>query len=221
MGVRKDMMEKVLENMSRLKGVHHSCIYHETHGIFSTFPEEKGDILATARRVEQVFSSLQVLEKAHDEIYFSLEDKYLAAYLMYDSHIALLLTDKKINFSLVHMGIRAASAKIRAYLSLNANKNTKFTTNLVAESGDPILDHIFEQILTELINYFGPAAKFVLEDAVIQWETKYLKSYDNIPELSDILVEQFDTVIEKRAFRQFVNKLLKELLKKEKRKFNL
>ncbi len=216
------MMEKVLENMNRLKGVHHSCIYHESNGIFSTFPEAKGDILSTARRVEQVFSSLQSIDKAHDEIYFSVEDKYLAAYLMYDSHIALLLTDKKINFSLIHMGIRAASAKIRAHLSLNANKQTHVEIKpAIEDSGDPTLDYAFEQILTELINYFGPAAKFVLEDAVIQWETKYLKSYDNIPELSEILAEQFDTVIEKRTFKQFINKLLKELLKKEKRKFNL
>ncbi len=216
------MIEKVLENMSRLKGVHHSCIYHETNGLFSTFPEGKGDILATARRVEEIFSSLQAIDKAHDEIYFSIEDKYLAAYLMYDFHIALLLTDKKINFSLVHMGIRAASAKIRAYLSLNANKQSKAKVKSAFwETGDPTLDHVFEQILTELINYFGPAAKFVLEDAVIQWETKYLKSYDNIPELSDILVEQFDTVVEKRAFKQFIKQLLQEVLKKEKRKFNL
>ncbi len=217
------MIEKVLENIDRLKGVHHSCIYHESNGIFSTFPEDKGDMLATAKKVEEVFSSLQTLDKAHDEIYFSVEDNYLAAYLMYDFHIALLLTDKKINFSLVHMGIRAASAKIRAYLSLNANKQsqTRIIKSVIGETGDQTLDHVFEQILTELINYFGPAAKFVLEDAVIQWETKYLKSYDNIPELSDILVEQFDTVVEKRAFKQFINKLLQELLKKEKRKFNL
>lgn len=215
-------MEQVLENMNRLKGVHHSCIYHEANGLFSTFPEGQSDILATAQRVEQVFSSLQAIDKAHDEIYFSVEDKYLAAYLMYDFHIALLLTDKKVNFSLIQMGIRSASAKLRAYLSLSTNKSSMTNMASITEGvDDPELEHIFEQILTELINYFGPAAKFVLEDAVIQWETKYLKSYDNIPELSDILVEQLDTVVEKRAFRQFVNKLLQELLETEKRKFHL
>ena len=175
--------------------------------------------------VEQVFSALQAIDKSHDELYFSVEDKLLAAYLMFDSHIAILLTEKKINFPLIHMGIRSASAKIKRQIALTTEVETttasepenevqesspeKVTdTQVKSDSADPELDSILDKLLKELINYFGPAAKFVLEDAVIQWETKYVRSRNNIPELGEMLQEELDTAEEKRDFSQFVTKIL-------------
>ncbi len=142
---------------------------------------------------------------------------------MYDSHIAILLTEKKINFPLLHMGIRSASAKIKRHLALSAPpapvetvaqvEETKPEVETPAETNtatsDPELDSIMDQLLTELIEYFGPAAKFVFEDAVIQWETKYVRSKNNVPELGEFLQEELDTPEEKRAFSQFVTKILR------------
>lgn len=223
-------MENILENINKLNGVHHVCIYHDGDDVLSTFPDDHRDIESMAGMVEQVFSALQSIDKSHDELYFSVEDKLLAAYLMHGSYIAILLTEKKINFPLIHMGIRSASAKIKRHLALNPQTSSPATEEVKpvekteqkpveeaktvkaeepSTSADPELDSILDQLLTELINYFGPAAKFVLEDAVIQWETKYVRSRNNILELGEILQDELDTNEEKRAFSQFVTKILR------------
>jgi len=218
-------MDNILANINKLNGVHHVCIYRDGNDISSTFPDDHRDIESIAQMVEQVFSALQAIDKSHDELYFSVEDKLLAAYLMFDSHIAILLTEKKINFPLIHMGIRSASAKIKRQIALTTEVETttasepenevqesspeKVTdTQVKSDSADPELDSILDKLLKELINYFGPAAKFVLEDAVIQWETKYVRSRNNIPELGEMLQEELDTAEEKRDFSQFVTKIL-------------
>ena len=224
------MMENILNSINKLNGVHHVCIYRDGSDISSTFPDDHRDIESVAQKIEQIFSALQAIDKSHDELYFSIEDKLLAAYLMHESYIAILLTEKKINFPLLHMGIRSASAKIKRLLASQApatpviehnnevddkpaeNKAIDSKPDIPATNAavaDPELDAIMDQLLTKLVDYFGPAAKFVLEDAVIQWETKYVRSKNNIPELGEILQEEFDTPEEKRAFSQFVTKILR------------
>lgn len=228
--VWRSFVDSILSNINKLNGVHHVCIYRDGSDISSSFPDDHRDIESIAQMVEQVFTALQAIDKSHDELYFSVGDKLLAAYLMFDSHIAILLTEKKINFPLIHMGIRSASAKIKRKIALS--QATKVVAPVEAEPDkeiegldekpeateairvenapdtNPELDAIMEKILNELINYFGPAAKFVLEDAVIQWETKYVRSRNNIPELGEILQEELDTAEEKRNFSQFVTKIL-------------
>ena len=215
-------MENILSAINKLNGVHHVCLYRDNQDVLSTFPDEHQDIESMAQMIEQIFSALQSIDKSHNELYFSMEDKLLAAYLMYDSYIAILLTEKKINFPLIHMGIRSASAKLKRHIALTAPPpivaaipttpptQTSQTKPVAKVSPvDAALEPIMDQLLHELINYFGPAAKFVFEDAVIQWETKYVKNRNNIPELSLILQEELDTVAEKRAFSQFVTKVLR------------
>ncbi len=218
-------MENILTAINKLNGVHHVCLYRDEKDLLSTFPDDQQGIESMAQMIDQVFTALQSIDKSHNEIYFSVEDKLLAAYLMYDSYIAILLTDKKINFPLIHMGIRSATAKLKRHLALNTTAPPPPIINQaapVAQSARPVatapapsvtpvdaaLDAIMEKMTTELINYFGPAAKFVFEDAVIQWETKYVRNRNNIPELSEILQEELDTPAEKRAFSQFVTKTL-------------
>jgi predicted regulator of Ras-like GTPase activity (Roadblock/LC7/MglB family) len=211
-------MENILTAINKLNGVHHVCLYRDEKDLLSTFPDDQQGIESMAQMIDQVFTALQSIDKSHNEIYFSVEDKLLAAYLMYDSYIAILLTDKKINFPLIHMGIRSATAKLKRHLALNTTAPPPVISQAapIAPSARPIaaapvdaeLDAIMEKMTTELINYFGPAAKFVFEDAVIQWETKYVRNRNNIPELGEILQEELDTPAEKRAFSQFVTKTL-------------
>ena len=214
-------MENILSAINKLNGVHHVCLYRDNQDILSTFTDEHQDIESMAQMIEQIFSALQSIDKSHNELYFSVEDKLLAAYLMYDSYIAILLTEKKINFPLIHMGIRSASAKLKRHIALTAppvvavpvnttpSLTVKPAENSIVSAIDASLKPIMDQLLDELINYFGPAAKFVFEDAVIQWETKYVKNRNNIPELGLILQEELDTAAEKRAFSQFVTKILR------------
>jgi predicted regulator of Ras-like GTPase activity (Roadblock/LC7/MglB family) len=218
------MIENILTTISKLKGVQHACLYRDGKDVLSTFPDNFKDITVLGQKMEQIFFGLQAVDKSHDEIYFSVEDKFMVAYLMYDSYIAILLTDKKINFPLIYMGIRSASSKIKRHVILHSEKTHVFTEQQkpsnpievfsaspprLISPADEKLELIMSQLLEELINYFGPAAKFVFEDAIIQWETNYVKSRDNIPELGDILLNELDTTKEKNAFSQFVKKILK------------
>lgn len=216
------MVENILATLSNLKGVHHAGLYRDDKGLLSSFPEDYQHIEALAQHVEQIFSALQATDKSHNELYFSVEENLLAAYLMYDSYIAILLTDKSVNFPLIRMGIRSASSKMEHHLesiskkdssSVKENK-TELTTNdkeisrNESSPADEELQLIMKKLLEELINYFGPAAKFVFEDALIQWEIHYIKNRDNIPELGKILLKEMDTPQEKSKFLHFVNQIL-------------
>ncbi|MGV6809317.1 MAG: hypothetical protein ACWA5U_05520 [bacterium] len=116
-------MEKILQGISQLKGVNHACIYNfkaQDKGVLgTTFPAlQQENIQNSTDMIEQVFSALQAIDKKHNELYFSIDNKYLAAYLMDEQHIAILLTEKRINFPLIHMGIRSASKKLQNQLRL-------------------------------------------------------------------------------------------------------
>lgn len=213
------MVESILATLSNLKGVHHAGLYRDDKGLLSSFPNGYQNITALAQNIEQIFSALQATNKSHNELYFSVEENLLAAYLMHDSYIALLLTDKNINFPLVRMGIRSASLKIEHHLELISKKDKSLakennteplikTPHNEPSPTDEELEPIMTKLLEELINYFGPAAKFVFEDALIQWEVHYIKNRDNIPELGKILLKEMDTPQEKSEFLDFVNQIL-------------
>lgn len=213
------MVDNILTTLSRLKGVHHACLYRHNKELTSNFPEHQ-NIDMLAKKVDQIFTSLQTSNKSHNELYFSAEEHFLAAFLIYDSYIAILLTDKSINFPLVRMGIRAASLKIEYQTELTSDKynptDSKGIDKNQSSSDKPLntseadteLEPIMKQLLEELIDYFGPAAKFVLEDALIQWEVHYVKNLDNVPELCKILIKEMESAKEKDEFTNFVNRAL-------------
>jgi len=106
-------MEQIVNGISRLKGVHHASIYKDGEQLASTFAEDQYDaILNSADIISQIFSALEAIEQSHNEIFFSIGKYYLAAYLLNDAYIVVLLTEKKINFPLINMGIKSAAGKI-------------------------------------------------------------------------------------------------------------
>lgn len=106
-------MEQIVKGISRLKGVHHASIYKDGEQLASTFDEEQHDaIINSAEIISQIFSALEAIEQSHNEIFFSIGKHYLAGYLLKDSYIVILLTEKKINFPLINMGIKSAAGKI-------------------------------------------------------------------------------------------------------------
>ena len=111
------MIESILTTISKLKGVQHACIYRDDEAMSSNFPDNDQDIANLAKKIEQIFFALQAIDKSHDEISFSIDDDFIVAYLLYDSYIAILQTDKKANFPLIHMGIYSASSKIKSYIA--------------------------------------------------------------------------------------------------------
>ncbi|MCK5830028.1 MAG: hypothetical protein KAH20_06960 [Methylococcales bacterium] len=217
------MVENILATLVSLKGVQHACLYREDKGLISSFPKNNQKTEALAQKIDQIFAALQATGKSHNELYFSVESNLLAAYLMYDSYIAILLTDKNINFPLVRMGIRSASLKIAHHLELISEKgNPLAEKNNISSfikdkkilrngsaSANKELESILKKIFEELNNYFGSATKFIFEDALVQWEVHYVISCDNIPELCKILIKEMRTIKEKEAFSQFVNRILR------------
>ncbi|MCK5896330.1 MAG: hypothetical protein KAG20_05965 [Cocleimonas sp.] len=159
--------------------------------------------------IDQIFSALKAINKSHNEIYFSIEDKFLVAYLLHNNCIALLLTDKKINFPLLNMGIKSASMKVKRMLNEQEKKQEQIPQNLQpqkiiepATERDVALEKILDQLLTLLKLYLGPAAIFIFEDDVAKWKRTYVQSRENLPHLVEIIKKELDPKKEQADFLQ-------------------
>jgi len=203
------MEDKILQNICKLKGVKNACIYlfkGDKQGIVaSTFTEEQtNSIINAAEVIEQIISALQAIDKQHDEIYFSLENEYIAAYLMGDRHIAILLTEKRINFPLIHMGIRSACKKMQSLqneakqqarkpasiASSSRSSTTVSATSTPTESASPDMAIIYDQLQKLLLGYLGPAAPVVCKDAIQKWQATYVPNRNNLKYLIQIIEEE-------------------------------
>lgn len=203
-------MESILKNITVLRGVHHACIYQEGKQPVSNFPADFNDSMALSYDlIDQIFSALKAINKSHNEIYFSIEDKFLVAYLLHNNCIALLLTDKKINFPLLNMGIKSASMKVKRMLNEQEKKQEQIPQNLQpqkiiepATERDVALEKILDQLLTLLKLYLGPAAIFIFEDDVAKWKRTYVQSRENLPHLVEIIKKELDPKKEQADFLQ-------------------
>ncbi len=212
-----DKMNQVVMNISALRGVHYVSLYKDGQQLASSFPEEQQEsIVQTAEIIEQAFSALESIQKSHSEMYFSVKDKYLAVFRMHESHFAILLTEKKINFPLIHMGIKSASEKIRHILEEEkkqqalveaqaqlqaAQAQTESSTALIVPTESSI-QKILDQYSAVLTSFLGPAAHFVVDDCVDQWKQKYVQNEENLEHLVALIQEELDTDDEKERFAQ-------------------
>ncbi len=118
------MIESILKKINSLKGVQQACLYREGKDLVSTFPDSEHDnMVCLAKKMGNIFFALQEIDKSHDEISLFIDDQLIVAYSLYDSYIAILLTDKKINFSQIHMGIYSASSKIKSNIARSKKEN--------------------------------------------------------------------------------------------------
>ncbi len=223
------MLEQIVTNITGLRGVHYACLYKDGDRLASSFPDDQNESMAqTAEIIEQAFSALESIQKTHNEMYFSVENRYLAAFRLHDAYFAILLTEKKINFPLIHMGIKSASEKIRHILEeeqkklalieaqvaqaqmLEASTATSAATSaatmgtstaLVVPTESSILD-ILDQYSAVLTSFLGPAARFVVEDCADQWKQKYVQNKENLGFLVELIQEELDTDEEKAKFAQ-------------------
>jgi len=211
-------MENILKNIAILRGVRHVCIYQEGKDPVSNFPDEFNESMASSYDlIDQIFSALRAIDKSHNEIYFSLKDKFLVAYLLDETCIALLLTDKKINFPLLNMGIKSASMKIKQMIKKEQQQRlipTPPTPSIPLAPSAPQENSIKKQpinenlriILEKLSNilkqYLGPAAIFIFEDDVAKWEKNHIKNYENLPHLVEIIKKELSPNNEQQEFEQ-------------------
>lgn len=229
------MIEKILQGISQLKGVNHACIYnfkqHDKGFLGTTFPApQQANIQNSTEVIGQVFSALQAIDKKHNELYFSVENKYLAVYLMDEQHIAILLTEKRINFPLIHMGIRSASKKLQnkshsqpQQTKLIVNKNKRIVEANRVEKNDemlstnqpsntqnaPELSVILDQFSKLLISYFGTDAERVYREAIDRWQATYVPNRQNL----DHLISMIQASLANDADRQNFALIAKTLYK--------
>ena len=215
-------METIVNSLTKLKGVHHACIYQDGKQLASTFPDDEAATAMAEEIIEQIFAVLLAIERSYNEIYFSIGEKILAAFLMHDNHIVLLVTDKKINFPLITMGVKSASTKIR--LKIEEKKSNLLVAmpaaNNVAQPAtnhmvvpflpetNPEFEPVLEQLSLKLINYLGPAAPFVLDDSLKQWKQKYVQTRENLPHLIEFIREELDSDTDKNEFSNVANNII-------------
>jgi hypothetical protein len=203
-------MKNILKNIALLRGVNHVCIYQEGKEPVSNFPEEFNESMILSHDlIDQVFSALKAIDKSHNEIYFSIGDKFLVAYLLDETCIALLLTEKKINFPLLNMGIKSAGMKVRRMIKDDAQKEIAQQQAPVQQvnidqnvSGDAELQATLAKLSEILKQFLGPAAVFVFEDDVVKWRKTYVQSRENLPHLVEIIKTELDPKTEQAIFLQ-------------------
>jgi len=215
-------MKSILEKIVALRGVHYACIYQDGEVLISTFPDSNEEgVSDAAQAIEQIFSALQAIGQAHNEVYLTIGDMLLIAYLFDDEHLVMLLTDSKINIPLIHMGVKSASVKIKALLSTQPPLPLAIEEEIPAPIIAPVISEVpvqevpiqpppavislavqaimdhFEELL---IDYLGPAAVFVLEDGVDLWREKYIPSEDTLINLAEILALELNPGDERNDF---------------------
>lgn len=208
-------MEAIVESISKLKGVHHACIYQNGKQLASTFPDDEISLETAQEIIDQIFATFLAIERSYNEIYFSIGEQFLAAFLLHDNHIALLLTEKKINFPLINMGVKSASTKIR--LKIEAKKAEQLAALSAANNLPAVfvpdtnsdLEPLLEQLSSKLMYFLGPAAPLVFEDYLKQWKQKYTQTLENLPQLIGLIQEEFDSDHEKNEFYDAANTIIK------------
>jgi predicted regulator of Ras-like GTPase activity (Roadblock/LC7/MglB family) len=202
-------MKNILKNIAILRGVYHVCIYREGKEPVSNFPDDFNEAMTLSHDlIDQVFSALKAIDKSHNEIYFSIGDKFLVAYLLDETCIALLLTDKKINFPLLNMGIKSAAMKVKRMIKDEAQEEItqQAPVQQIVTDQNVSVDSDLQAVLAKLSDilkqYLGPAAVFVFEDDVTKWRKTYVQSRENLPHLVEIIKKELDPNTEQAAFVQ-------------------
>ncbi|HFC91385.1 MAG TPA: hypothetical protein ENJ51_01085 [Leucothrix mucor] len=203
-------MKNILKNIALLRGVNYVCIYQEGKEPVSNFPKEFNESMTLSHDlIDQVFSALKAIDKSHNEIYFSISDKFLVAYLLDETCIALLLTEKKINFPLLNMGIKSATMKVKRIIKDEAQneiaqQQTPMQSMSINQSisGDAELQATLAKLSDILKQFLGPAAIFVFEDNIVKWRKTYVQSRENLPHLVEIIKTELDPKTEQATFLQ-------------------
>jgi len=109
-------MDTILKALSSLKGIHYAY-FSDNHGNqHSNFPVDEQAKMDNIRDImEQLFAALEAVNKNHNETYWVLDEHMLVSFNVSGIGIFILLTERKINFPLIAMGIKSASAKIKKH----------------------------------------------------------------------------------------------------------
>ena len=209
-------MEDIVEMLTALGGVRHVGIYKNNDVVSTNFtPEHQQAMLSSSDIVAQIFLALDAVEKTHNEIFIGIDNGYLAGFRLFGGHVALLLTEKKINLPMLSMGIKSASERVKQQIEeaqqTNARSSHLKSSEFAIAEVDPTeetLIPVVEQYVYILTAFLGPAARIVVDDAVIQWKSTYAQSTNNLPYLVSMLEDELETDNEKQLFKSEVARVI-------------
>lgn len=201
-------MQSIIETISALNGVRHASLYHQNQLQATTFePSQQAAMDASGILFRQIFNALEAVKKTHNEIYCSIDDGYLAAFRLHGHYVAVLLTEKKINFPLINMGLKSASESLRQQdEALEAEKLLALkVARTLPEHDAPVslnteLQPVFDAYTQILMKVSGPAASVVVDDAVEQWSRTYRQTPDNLTFLITIIQEALESDQDRQQF---------------------
>lgn len=201
-------MQSIIEAINALNGVRHVSLYHQNELQATTFePSQQAAMDATGILFRQIFNALEAVKKTHNEIYCSINSGYLAAFRLHGHYVAVLLTEKKINFPLINMGLKSASESLRQQdEALEAERLLEIrAARTIPEHDAPVsidaeLQPVFGAYTQILMNISGPAASVVVDDAVEQWTKTYRQTPENLTFLITIIQEALESDQDRQQF---------------------
>lgn len=201
-------MEAILKDLEQLAGVEHGCIYHQGQIKASTFPGVLNANLTTMGRIlDQTFNGVTSIGKAHNEIYFELDDNYLVAYRTDQGYIILLLTGKKINFSLIHVSVQSAAKELKPSEGSQPGGPAPSASTAPPPAPPPQAASSLDQlqpklraIKVALTHHLGPVAQIVFEERLGQWRQSHQPTAANIVHLVRMLSDEISDDRERAMF---------------------
>lgn len=201
-------MQEVVDSLCALKGVRHAAIYRQGELIHSSLTEaQQASLIKSSAVISQIFSAVEAIGKTHNEIFIGVDSGYLAGFKLHTGYVALLITEKKINFPMVSMGVKSASEAVK---QLEQQKQAELDrlrllsenqTIAVAEvPTEALLLPMLDSYTKLLASFLGPAAVVLVEDAVNTWKKTYVQSPQNLPYLLALLEAELDSPQERELF---------------------
>jgi len=209
-------MQATVQTLTALSGVRNVGVYKNGEVLSTNFPEALQQAMTNSSEViAQIFLALEAVEKTHNEIFIGIDSGYLAGFRLFGGHVALLLTDKKINLPMLSMGIKSASEMLKQQLDeLQQQQALKDQVNMpneravVVDPTNELLLPVIEQYTYILTEFLGPAASVLVDDAMEQWKGTYVQSPNNLAYLIAALENELETDKEKQLFKSRVEKVV-------------
>ena len=210
-------MQAIVDTLTALSGVRHVGIYKNGEVLGSNFTDEfQQSMLNSSEVISQLFLALESVEKTHNEIFIGVNSGYLAGFRMHSGHIAILLTEKKLNLPMISMGIKSAAERLKQELEETQKKfeQQQIVSSAADEavaSTEPTNEALLpaiNQYVYILTEFLGPAASVVVEDAVEEWKGTYVQSSNNLTYLVTLLLKELDTVKEKQLFKAKADRVI-------------
>jgi predicted regulator of Ras-like GTPase activity (Roadblock/LC7/MglB family) len=197
-------MQAIVDSLCALKGVRHAAIYKQGELTHSCLTEaQQASLMKSSEVISQIFSAAEAIGKTHNEIFIGVDSGYLAGFRLQTGYVALLLTEKKINFPMISMGVKSASETIKQLVQQEQTELERLRLMNQVEPEVPteeLLIPVLESYTTLLTGFLGPAAEIVVEEAVDTWKKTYVQRAENLPYLLALLEAELDSPQEREAF---------------------